>query len=219
MIHWTSLNEQLGLFLADPEGVRHENALRVIAWNAAQRFLAKTHTALEKTGEFTLTGDTPYSFVLPDDLVDVGAIYSADLSQFLRPMRFVSGGSYQEGSEDTPSFWIWGNTLVCETQQASSLKLYYFADWPEVVLDDSGACVEGNIIVPNWTILPLMHLTAAIILQPMAIDSARNREFNIQFDSGRPTDNSRSQQAREHWMWWGELVGKVPPQSRYGITK
>ncbi len=218
MLHWTDLNAQLGLFLFDPEGSRHPAPLRALAWNTAQRFMAKTHTALEKTDEFSLTGDTPYSFVLPDDLIDIGAVYSLDLAQFLRPMRFVSGGSYQEGAEDTPSFWVWGRTLVCETQQASSVRLYYYADWPEVVLDGAGQCTEGNILAPSWSILPLMHLAAAIVLQPMAIDSARNREFNISFDSGRPTDNSRAQQAKEHLTWWEQLMGKVPPQTRYGIT-
>jgi len=218
MMHWNDLNDQLGLFLSDPGGVRHKDALRALAWNSAQRFMAKTHTAMEKAGEFALVGDTPYSFALPSDLIDIGAVYSSELMRFLRPMRFVNGGSYQEGAEDIPAFWTWGSTLVCEAQSAGSVRLYYFADWPEVVLDGAGVCTEGNILVPTWSLLPLMHLAAAIVLQPMAIESARNREFNIDFDSGKPTDNSRAQQANEHWTWWGELMGRVPPQARYGIT-
>jgi hypothetical protein len=115
---------------------------------------------------------------------------------------------------------VWGNSLHFEAAITSKLELYYYGYWPDVVWrvgdNEQVELVQEQVFIPKWAELPLAHLTAATLLQPGAIESARNRENTTRMDSGKPTDNARALQAREHLWWYHELLGQHPAQARIG---
>jgi len=156
---------------------------------------------------------------LPDDLLEVGQVYDPGGNLIYAPMKFQPGG-YRSDSSDMPTFWVWGNKLHFETAITGEIDLYYFAYWPDVTYrlqdDEQVEIVNGDILIPAWAELPLLHLTAASILQPLAVESARNREYNTKIDAGTPDDNARRTQAREHLWWYRELLGQHTPQQRLG---
>jgi hypothetical protein len=157
------------------------------------------------------------SGVLPQDFLGVWRIWDISAQRWLyRKHRFDEGAAFFEDDE-LAEYWVWSDRLIFNqdlTIDNSEMTLYYYAYWPEIVYqNESGTItlVDEDIIVPQWAIGPLMHLTAAFCLQPGAIQAARTRQWNIRVDSGRPTDNSRAVQAREHFYWWGALMALVPP--------
>jgi hypothetical protein len=218
---WDVLNDQLSYFLSDvPKAggaaYKHPLPLRLAAWNWAQRALVQ-HTARERIVSPLNVEPDGRSASLPDDLFQVALVYDAANSQNYAPMNFAPGG-YRSDSEDNPLYWVWGNVLHFETTVATELTLHYYAYWPEVTwrYKDEGQIelLQDQISVPRWAELPLLHLTAAGVLEPMAIESSRNREYATKIDSGTPDDNARRTQAREHWWWYHELLGQHAPQDR-----
>ena len=223
MIAWDEVNTALGYFLDDTgASLSHSVPLRILAWNAAQDTFVN-HTARERQVELTLKEDGR-SVVLPDDYFEAAMLYDSTNQKFYYPAKYQYGG-YRDPEGDEYSVWTWGGNLYLGRQatEAETTQLYYFAYWPKVTYTIADAVVtitEGDILVPRWAQPALLHLTAAYVLQPMAVSSARNREYNIMIDSGRPTDNARSAQAREHLFWYNELLGLHAPQSRLGgITR
>jgi hypothetical protein len=219
---WDALNARLSYFLSDVPRTggatyKHKLPLRIDAWNWAQRELAQ-HTAREMVVSPLGLEPDKRSALLPNDLMEIGQVYDPGESLIYTPIKFQPGG-FRSDSSDTPTFWVWGNVLHFETA-VSDIALYYYAYWPDVVYRlDSEEQVEiasGDILTPAWAELPLLHLTAASVLQPLAIESARNREYTTKIDAGTPDDNARRAQAREHLWWYHELLGQHSPQQRLG---
>lgn len=211
-IVWDDIDAILSLFLDDTNTAEpiYVQAQRIFSWNWSLRFLAQ-HTPREKQ-EVIVVNNDERSAILPADFLGIKAIYDSAAALWLRAMRIAQGSvRYDDG--DVQQFWIWGNKLHFErdvTIGGSDVLLYYWAYWPEVVEVDD--VVEmGQIIIPSWAEMPLCHLTAATCLAPGAISAARIRNFNISVDSGRPTDNSRAVQAREHLFWWNQAIEMVAP--------
>ncbi len=218
VLTWSEVNSQLDLFLGDEGAAAHTLPLRIAAWNWAQRVFAQ-HTAREREAGVTIEADR-MSASMPADFLQIASLYDPGTLKFWVPAHFQNGG-YRAVLADMPLYWTWGNTLHLEkpVSQGKDLTLFYYAYWPDVeteIVDGSLTVTQARVFVPDWSLLPLLHLAAANVLQPMAIQSSRNREYNIMIDSGKPTDNARSQQAREHYWWWNELMGKFPLQARLG---
>ena len=222
---WTDVNDQLSTFIDDEDEDKYETAQRVTAWNWAQRELAIQHTPRQcMTTQLTVESGSR-SAKLPPDAIDIWKIYDSDYSRWWRKMPTPREGATRYDDADMNQYWAWGGTLYLEREVKASeignLTVYYWGYWPEIayqVNDEASTTVivQEEILVPPWAILPLCHLTAAIVLQPLAIQAARRRDFNIRIDSGRPTDNSRAIQAREHLYWWNTLLGSKPPRYGYG---
>ena len=215
---WSEINTQLSLFLGDEGASSHSVPLRVAAWNWAQRILAQ-HTAREREQEIVVEANQ-LNAALPADLLQLASLYDPGRTKFWAPAHFQNGG-YRGVASEMPLYWTWGNILRLEkpVSQDRALILFYYAYWPDIEAETiEGQLVirQAQVLVPDWSVLPLLHLTAGNVLQPMALQSARNREYNIMIDSGKPTDNTRAQQAREHYWWWNELMGKFPVQARLG---
>jgi hypothetical protein len=219
---WDVLNNRLSYFLSDVPrtaggaAYKHPLLLRLEAWNWAQREFAQ-HTAREMVVSPLNVEPDGRSALLPDDFFEIVQVYDADNAMIYAPRHFASGGYRSDNSEDFV-FWVWGDVLHFEATVTTKLALYYYAYWPEVTWrfkdDDQIEILQDQISVPKWAELPLLHLTAAGVLQPMAIESARNREYATKIDSGTPDDNARRTQAREQWWWYHELMGQHRPQDR-----
>lgn len=220
---WEELDLTLDRFLDDEldeedvESVKiYSVPHRVDAWNWSQRILA-LHTPRQR--EATVTAKTgERSAVLPPDFLAVWRIHDSDREKWLRQMGSPQTGSVRFTDDELPQYWVWGGELYLErTVEIGSddLKLYYWAYWPEIEYkfsEDDYIILANKVLVPPWSILALCHLTAATLLQPGALQAARIRTWNITVDSGRPIDNSRAQQAREHLWWWHTLIKDVPPR-------
>jgi hypothetical protein len=225
---WTIVNAQLDLFLSDEEleaasdlvaSESHPEALRIDGWNWAQRLLA-SHTPRQVETVLTVNSDGR-SCELPDDYFDVCRVWFADTQRFAYHKTSWIQGETMRTNQEIDRFWIWGRKLLFDrTIETDEATLYYWAYWPEVhyrvAADDTLEYVAEEIIVPPWSFAALMHLTAAIVLQPGAISAARIRNWNMKVDSGTPEENSRAAQAREHWRWWRDILSSVPPQNRSG---
>ena len=211
---WTLLDAKLSLFLGDAGSASYPQALRIACLNWAQRILA-THTAQEKSASLVLaTGGL--SAPLPADYFEIGSIYDSVDKEFLSPVTLQSGRA--DDTAGSACYWIWGDTLNLISAK-TALTAYYYAYWPEIVAvtDPPQVPLPANVIsIPVWAELPLVHLTAAGLLQPSAIRAAVINSGKIMIDNGNPLQNSFAQQAREHLWWYNELVGRYPPQSRLG---
>jgi hypothetical protein len=221
---WDQLNTKLDLFLKDEpdpgaDRVRiYTIPMRVAAWNWAQRFLAIAHTPRQLRAEVTADSDGR-SVIVPADFLGVWRIYDEDQSRWMHHMPPPEGGQVYYNSDEICQYWSWGSTITLDktvSLSGSGLVLYYVAYWPEIAVElqsdeETYICTSGAIVLPPWTILPVLHLTAATLMMPGAIEAARTRQWNIRVDSGTPTDNVRAQQAREHLRWWNNLLALVPP--------
>lgn len=223
MIDFSDVNGKLDTFLGDDssEGKgRFSLALRVNSWNWAQDVFS-AHTAREMQVSLVIERDTR-SAVLPPDFIQDAFLWASSTSseKTYNKTRFSIGGT-RSGWADNEGYWIWANKIYLDkvVTVTDGLILYYWASWPNVtVVNDAGMLKvqSGSIYVPQWATLPLMHLTAANVLEPEAIAAAMERTYNIMVDSGKPTDNSRAAQAREHWWWYTQLIGLHPVQNRMG---
>ena len=216
---WGILDQKLSYFLNDAARAGGESKyklpLRVGAWNWAQRELAQ-HTAREMVVSPVGLEPDGRSSVLPADFLQVAQVFDVDNSLVLAPAHFEPGG-YRDNGSDNPSYWVWGDSLRFEASVTSKLELYYYAYWPDVVYDEEETrFLQEQVFVPRWAELPLLHLTAASVLQPYAIATARNRENATKLDSGTPEDNPTARQAREHLWWYHELLGQHTAQARLG---
>lgn len=218
---WDDVDEQLGIFLDDEDGDKYETAQRVIAWNWAQRELAIQHTPRQCVIDELTVEAGSRSATLPADAIEIWKIYDADYQRWWRKMPTPRDGAVRYDDDNMNQYWSWGGKLYMEREvsatEAKNLIVYYWGYWPEVVyetISSTVTVVQEEILVPPWATFALCHLTAAIVLTPLAIQAARRRDFNIRVDSGTPIDNSRAQQAREHLWWWQELLGSKLP--RYG---
>jgi hypothetical protein len=215
MIKWQGLDGRLSAFMADKlEERRLSTVERVHAWNAAQEHFA-SHTALEKTLETQVNRDLR-TVDLPPDFLEVGMVYDPTNTRFLYKAKFQNG-TLREVLSEANEFWIWGGKLMFERTVSLSerIVMYYYAHWPKVIMTGD-IVTEGDILVPQWSVAALMHLTSAFLLHPSAIQSAMSREYNIMIDSGTPIMNSRMQQAWEDLRMYAELVSKHTPQDRRG---
>lgn len=209
---WDDIDTTLSLFLDDTNAAEpiYVQAQRIFSWNWSLRFLAQ-HTPREKQ-EVIVVNTDERSAILPADFLGIKAIYDSAAALWLRAMR-IAQGSVRFDDGDTQQFWIWGNKLHFERDVdigGTDLLLYYWAYWPEIV-EVNDVVEMGQVVIPSWAEMPLCHLTAANCLAPGAISAARIRNFNISVDSGRPTDNSRAVQAREHLFWWNQAIDMVAP--------
>lgn len=223
-ITWEELDLKLDLFLDDELDEEDEESSktyslpqRIDAWNWSQRLLA-LHSPRQRESELTADAGKR-SAILPPDFLAVWRIYDSDRQRWLRQMENPGAGAVRYVDDELAQFWVWGSQLKFERTVeigSSDLTLYYWAYWPEIeykLSDDDYIILANEILVPAWSVLALCHLTAATCLQPGALQAARIRQWNIRVDSGRPTDNSRAQQAREHLWWWHAILNGVPPRS------
>ena len=226
MATWDAVNGRLSNFLDDNPvaggSYLHAIPLRIAAWNWAQRALL-AHTRREMTTTLTLGADHRQA-PLPADLLDVMMIYDTLSFQVYARRQLFDQRGLRSNTSMNYAYWLWGGVIYFDVSVPNAtLSLDYLGSWPEVTFsldaDDEPVVNQGEIYVPDWAELPLLHLTAATILQPKAIQAAMTRTNNITIDSGKPEDNSRRVQAREHFWWYTTLLSLVPPQVRgYGAN-
>ncbi|KRT69454.1 MAG: hypothetical protein XU15_C0011G0136 [candidate division NC10 bacterium CSP1-5] len=217
---WGTINDKLSYFLDDVTVTdvtpQHVTPMRIAAWNWAQDAFC-AHTAREREQSLVIREGGRLAD-LPVDFFEMGMIYDPANSKIWAKRRFQEDG-YRSETDQELAFWVWGNVLHLETPSSNrELVLHYYATWPaiEYRLDGDGnvLVVQPEIYIPMWAEHPLSFLAGAFILQPQAVASSMNREYNIKLDSGTPVDNSRAAQAREMWNWYKNLIALHPPQTR-----
>jgi len=228
-ITWSEVDARLTRFLKDPENLDSEDehlydqALRIDAWNQAQRVLAQQHTPRQMST--TLSFESTRIAILPEDFIEVWRIYDADEQRWLRPLDNPQPGAVRYDDNEDPVYWVWGNQLLLEktvSLTSTDLTMYYWGYWPEVEYeleaDESYTITEGTVTVPRWAVSALEHLASALILTPGSIESARVRTWNMKIDSGIPTNNALLEASKNHLWWWNSLLSMVTPvQWRHGV--
>jgi len=219
---WDALDKQLDYFLAEEKRTadkrQFNSRLRIHAWNWVQGVFSD-HTARECLTTVTMEKGGR-EIALPSDFLQMSMLYDPSQEIFYSQAKFKYGGVRYDADEKY-DYWEWGKVLHLgrTVGSAESLELYYYGSWPEVEFSDDGSnitVIRGDVLVPDWAMLALMNLTAAVCLDPHAVTSAMNREYNIKIDSGTPTENSRSSQAREFYWWYSNLMSLHAPQDRLG---
>jgi len=220
MLTWNEIDTRLSSFLDDTSDVKATwpTRQRIDAWNLAQSVLSN-HTARESSAELAVDRNRR-SAVLPGDFMEASMLYDPAAGMFYHQANFHHGGVRWDDDENY-TYWTWGSVMYLERSVSFSekLTLYYFAHWPSVEYSETGGAItvtKSDVLIPSWAELPLLHLTAGTLLQPHAVTSAMNREYNITIDSGKPIDNSRAQQSKEHFWWYAQLLALHPAQSRIG---
>ena len=215
MTTWDTIYRRLSTFLDDAGGSDYGLQHRVDGWNLSQRMLAVQHTPRERTTTL-LPEDDGRSAALPADFLAVKALYDAEASRWWQSLKLPREGAYRSAEESNRVYWVHGRTLYLEQDvDENNIDLLYYAYWPDMeteTLDGTLAVTNGEeVMIPLWAELPCLHLTAAYVLQPGAIQAADIRQWNISVDSGNPLHNVRAAQAREHLWWWDMCLGRVPP--------
>ena len=218
---FAQLNQTLTYFLDDnPKNGERDYQfplpLRIDGWNFAQDLFA-VHTLREMTTVLTIPSGAR-SVAVPADFAEMGVLYDDKNRRTYTRKELNEGVERDDNHAQSFQYWFWGGKLFIDGTQASTLALDYFAYWPSVaytVKDDKTTAITiDDILVPRWSLQPLLHLTAAYCLDPHAIRSALDRNNDIKIASGTPIMNSRAQQVREHAWWYDYLLGKHPVQVR-----
>lgn len=202
---WLTIQSQLDWLLEEPVAsgkLEWPLASRVDAWNMAQRSFT-AHTSRESSVSLPVQASLCQ---LPTDFFVLATLFSGQ-----DELKTGRGLDYR----------LWdGRLCFSGSGIPSQVEMTYYAYWPSVLyeLDASGVAsvTAGEIHVPAWAELPLIHFTISILMVPKAVQSAMNREYNIKIDSGGPDDNARRTQAREHLWWYRELLKEHPVQARKG---
>lgn len=217
---WAEIDAKLDIFLrdADEDNTKFSPAQRVAAWNDGQRLLASFHTPRQCVATPLVMESGNRAATLPADFIAAWRLYDSEQAFFYREFRPQASGK-RSTDDESPQYWVWGNRLYleCTVDDGADLTLYYWGYWPDVALETVGTTptiFQGQVLVPQWAELPLLHFTAALCITPEAFEAARRRDYNIQIDSGRPTDNAKAAQAREHLWWWHQILGMVKPVDR-----
>ncbi len=218
---FAQLNQTLNYFLDDNPKTGERDyqfplPLRLDGWNFAQDTFS-VHTLRERQIDITVPSDTR-TVSLPADFAEMGILYDPKLLKTYTRKELNEGVNRNDAYDQSFEYWTWGGNLILDTNLSSAFKLWYFAYWPNVQYtlnaDGTVAYVRDEVVVPRWSMLPLLHLAAAYCLDPNAIRAAMDRNFDISIASGTPIMNSRAQQAREHAWWYDYLLGKHPVQAR-----
>lgn len=217
---WSVINDKLTRMLDDVATgtMDFDTELRIDAWNWAQRQFV-SHTPRQRKTTLKVESDNRTA-ILPEDFYEIARLYDPNDNYWWHLQSYSPTGTW-DTDWDTKSYTVWGNTLYLnkDVDDDDEFELWYYAYWPDVEYVTEGGSVvitSDKIIVPAWAEAPLVILTCAFCLQPKAIESAKNREFNIRVDSGRPTDNARAQEAWDLWRWYEILLSTHPPLPRGG---
>jgi hypothetical protein len=220
MNSWPPVNDKLDRFLGNEPELEgkylRSEPLRIDGWNWAQKMLT-AHTPMEKTMVLELEEDGRTA-VLPTDFVRAYRIYDSGEERWWWPKRHWRPGDYRPDDDDSLMYWMWGGRLYFEYElnvDQTEVVLYYQAYYPDVEyeVEDDGelTLTQPSIYTPAWAEVPLMHLTAAHVLQPMEIASSNLNQYKIRVESGHPEHNPRAQSALFHLRWYETLLGWFAP--------
>lgn len=215
MTTWSVINDKLSRMLDDATTgtLDFDIELRIDAWNWSQRQFI-THTPRQRRDTLQVESGGRVT-LLPQDFYAIARLYDPVDNTWWHQQNYGPGGVW-DTNWDTKSYTVWGNKLYLNKDVSTSdgFELWYYAYWPDVEYSTPGGVLTlsaDKILVPAWAEAALIILACAFCLQPKAIESAKNREFNIMVDSGRPTDNSRALQAWQLWRWYEILLSAHPP--------
>ena len=214
---WSEVETKLDAFLGDAEKTGTDGTvrdrsypipLRVYAWNWAQRVLVH-HTPLQKIQVLSINSDDR-STSLPSDLYKVHRIYDSEKTRFLRPTGWEPG-DYRQIDDETPVYWLWGDTLKLEKDASdTTLTLYYWAYYPEISMPDEDTG-SGDILVPSWAESAMCHLVTAFVLNPKAVEATDLNQYKVRYEAGNPLHNPRAQGILFHLEVWERILGWYPP--------
>ena len=220
---WLDISETLWRLLDDEisgtETHTFSEELLVWAWNAAQRHFTH-HTPRQHIDSPLVVESDGRTVILPEDYFDMGRLYDPTSDVWWQSMQWQPGGYYNPTSE-TKAYAVWGNKLRLyeDVSESNSYELWYYAYWPDVAYGgDISAVVEDKILTPAWAECALLHLAAAFALQPLAVQAAKTRQWNMKLDSGTPIQNSRAEEAWDLYKWYTVLIAQHTPLERGGHT-
>ena len=117
--------------------------------------------------------------VLPEDLIEIDAIYDAGLESFIPRLTFDLNSALEGNSwVDTPQ----GSVTFTTELGDSGAKIYYSADW-ELPVDDDEA-----LECPEFCLTALLLYGASYVFLRKASSQSELAQFKTRVDSGTPED-------------------------------
>lgn len=151
------------------------------------------HTAVPDTVSYACDGILN-QFALPNNIIDrvessalVGYTTSSGTT-FLAPIKRVPGKSKPTNSV----YWEGPGrkfSLGFTPKLGETISLDYFRTWTPPV-DDTDV-----LEIPAWMEFPFAYLVAAYAMEPIGLQAANIRQWNVKADSGSPEDNPPQSQA------------------------
>jgi hypothetical protein len=202
---WTQINTEIGVLLEDPGMTSYNEELRKNCLNRAMEYFAVTHTALLKTQ--TATANTSNVIAYPEDFIDApdGCVEVSwkDKSRWLQEEEILQGSAVpKEG------YVAMHNGLFLFTKEYDSLKLWYFAKYPNVTIGSS------QVMLPAWSQWAVINLACSYMLYPGMMNQQMLRQFQNRRDAGSPEDNPPRAQAKFLMTIYIDTVTKVKSQDR-----
>jgi hypothetical protein len=187
---------------------------RLRAFNKAQDYFASNHTAKKLSASYATGGSSP-DVVLPDDYIDLYAVYSNELQMFLEQKEYWPGVAYDTSTDETYRAdgyieWPHGTVRLMKTPavDAAGIEIWYFGQWP--TLSGSTATVE----VPLWSHEALLCYAAAFALLPSLTDATFLNEYKTRVDSGTPVMNPLKLAVDAYMARYEYLLRDRPKQLR-----
>jgi hypothetical protein len=186
-VTWETLDAKMVVLLGTASDATDEE--RMEFWNMAQDFFAANHTAKQLKYTFAASGSSG-DVVLPDDYIDLYAVYDKEENSLLQPNELIPGMSWDE--DDDTSYrprgyieWPCGTVHLFQTPaaDAEAVEVWYFGKYATV--EDNADSVE----VPAWAIEALLCYAAAASFLPKMADASFLNEYKTKVDQGNPIQN------------------------------
>jgi len=195
MATWAELDTRLLMLLGT--ATQSTAVQRVTFFNMAQEHFASEHTAKLQVADIEADG-SEQNFELPDDYLDLYAVYSEDEEMFLEPRDFIPGVAWDNEASDDSNRpvgfleWPYGSLYLFRAPAASTtaLRVWYYGHWTEAVIsEDDDTAEPEDVEVPSWAHEALLCYAAALTYISLLSDASVLNEYKTRVDSGRPTDN------------------------------
>jgi len=180
------------LRLLDDEVVTGSSPMAVQAISAAlmqdavNAALESITTRIWKRSTFTITTETTPTatrqYTLPSDVIDIEAIYDANVGQFIPRLELRVGSAFASGGGNA---WLPypSGSITFTADVEDTITGYYAGAWTQPTGDTS------VLDIPDAAIIAIVFFAASYCRLPSAASAANIRQYNTKVDSGQPTDN------------------------------
>ena len=216
-VTWETLDARMVVLLGSAADANDED--RIEFWNLAQDFFAANHTAKQQKYVFAASGSSA-DIAMPDDYIEVYAVYDEEENILLEPHELVPGMSWDraESSDYRPYGyieWPYATVHLFQTPSANveALEIWYWAQY-EPVVDN-----ESVIEVPKWAHEALLCYAVAASFLPKLADASFLNEYKTKVDSGNPMQNPLLEAHNTFLKRYEYLLKDRPRQIRRPVFK
>jgi len=216
-VTWETLDAKMVILLGTASDATDED--RMEFWNMAQDFFAANHTAKQLKHTFSASGSGA-DITMPDDYIDLYAVYDKEESLLLEPNELIPGISWDEESDTSYRprgyiEWPYGTVHLFQPPAAdtAAVEVWYFGKYTTVT--DNADTVE----VPAWAVEALLCYAVAASFLPKLADASFLNEYKTKVDAGNPTQNPLKEAHDTFLKRYEYLLKDRPRQIRRPVFK